>query len=256
MSGEYTTEPNHYGFEGRTHSNEKNEMEYEDKSQGERDMEHMDTIIVIKDKECLHKQRTSMSGEHTTEPNHFGFAGGTHSNKNNQMEYEDNFQGKRDMEHMDTIIVIKDKECLHKQSQEEEENNVASSTSSPYGDWAEKRRQACEYKRLQKMERELRMQVGIKKHRDRVKQEAKKQMKHPKTILVTKEKEVLKEAKSLSSSASSPYGNWAEKRRQACEYKRLQKMERELRMQVGIKKHRDRVKQEVKKDMKHKRPLR
>ena len=200
-------------------------------------------------------ETTSMSGEYTTEPNNFGFEGGTHSNENNEMECEDKSQGERDMEPLDTIIVIKNKECLHKQCQEEE-NNVASSTSSPYGDWAEKRRQACEYRRLQKMERELRMQVGIKKHRDRVKNEARKEMKQTKTILVTKEKEVLNEAKSLSSSASSPYGDWAEKRRQACEYKRLQKMERELRMQVGIKNHRDRVKQEVKKEMKHQRPLR
>jgi hypothetical protein len=32
-----------------------------------------------------------------------------------------------------------------------------------------------------------------------------------------KEKKVLNEAKSLSTSASSPYGDWAKKRRQVCE---------------------------------------
>jgi hypothetical protein len=54
--------------------------------------------------------------------------------------------------------------------------------SSPYGDWAEKRRQACERQRIKKSEqemdmlsRELRMQERLKKHRHRMRRKEAKE---------------------------------------------------------------------------------
>ena len=105
------------------------------------------------------------------------------------------------------------------------------------------------------MTRELKMQARIEKRRNQLKEEVKEEMKHVDSILVTKEKEALDEMKSTASSStskSSPYGNWAEKRKEACERQRIQKMakemsmtSRELKMQARLEKYRDGVKKEV-----------
>ena len=200
---------------------------------------------------------TTTESYSTTDQNHFGLERRTHSKDKNEMDLEDTSQAEREMKIMDSLIAIKDQLYLQKQHQELQENKATSSTSSPYGDWAEKRIQACERQRMKKSGRELRIQARIEKHRNQLREEAKEEMKRVETILERKEREGLhnKAKGSISPSMSSPYGDWAEKRRQACERQRMKKSDqetdmvtRELRMQKRLKKHRHRVSKEAKEE--------
>jgi type IV secretory pathway TrbF-like protein len=206
MSVEYITDLNNIGFEGRDSSEDIDEIEWKDRSHVARDMGNIDTLMEVKDRVYLQKQRQTIEQ------------------------------------------VQKEKEAL-----DETKSIASSSKSSPYGNWAEKRKEACERKRTQMMTRELKMQARIEKRRNQLKEKVKEEAKHLDSILAAKEKEALDETKSIaSSSTSSPYGNWAEKRKEACERKRTQMMgkeksmiSRELRMEARLEKHRDRVKKEV-----------
>ena len=170
---------------------------------------------------------------------------------------KDSYEVSNEMEFYSTIdhyININEEENLQNNSQKEiQENPVISSTFSPYGYWAEKRRQACERHKNQQMGRELKLQETVEMRHNQLQQEVKRVMENVGTIMAMKEKAELNEVSSVTSSSSKPYGDWAEKRKQACYLQSLQKtkiMDREHKMQERVEKYRNRLKEELIREMK------
>jgi hypothetical protein len=97
------------------------------------------------------------------------------------------------------------------------------------------------------------MQERVERRRNQLKEEVKKVLKNVGTIMAMKEKAELNEVSSVTSSTSSPYGDWAEKRKQACYLQSLQKtkiLDRERKMQERVEKHRNRLKEELIRELK------